>query len=79
MRPAPRVQSTALLAALRAALLRLLYFGFGCVSILLLIVQLCFDVEIGFRLLRQDSLDRQASGSAGIPFLPWFSARVLRP
>src|SRR5579864_1327989 len=50
VRPAPRVQSTALLAALRAALLRLLYFGFGCVGVLLLIIQLCFHVEIGFRL-----------------------------
>ena len=45
MRPAPRVQSTALLAAL-AGTSRLPDFGFGCVGILLLIVQLCFHVKI---------------------------------
>ena len=50
MRPAPRLQSTALFAAWRAALLLLLlHFGFGRVGILLLIVQLCFHVEVRLR------------------------------
>jgi len=62
MRPALRVQSTALLAAL-ARTGRLLHFGFGCVGILLLIVQLRFYVEIRFHFsLRVRSAARLRTG-----------------
>ena len=51
MWPAPALNYCLLLvAALRAARLLLLHFGFGCIRILLLIVQLSFHVQIGLHL-----------------------------